>query len=147
MFLDKCYRRAKQLATLLDSLTVYYNAVLILLFTWGVYAVFADESPNAVYTQASPTAYNVWLAWHIVAPPLSWIGQLIPAQRVQWWLRWAGDAGLFVLAATHLIAIHEEFGPSGDYLLLTPLLFTAIVLGLSTRDLMKALMASRGCDQ
>jgi len=128
----------KRVGDVLDSLSFWYNVILVALFVWGVYALFANESPNAVYSQGSPTAYDWWLAWHIVAPPVLWVGQWLK----RWWIRWAGDAVLFTLAATWAIALHQQ-DPAES---LIPALFMLIAFGLATRDLIKALGRSRGCD-
>jgi hypothetical protein len=151
MFRDNCYRGAKKLAEVLDSLAFYYNLALAILFIWGVYAAFVREAPNAVSVETSTTAYNVWLTWHLVAPPVIWIGQLIPNQRVQWWLRWAGDAALFALVATYIIALREQIHAqvlgASDFLMFIPCASAVFAICFSTRDLIKALSASKGCDQ
>lgn len=149
MSLDRWYRGAKRLAELFDSLSFYYNLALAILFIWGVYAVFFNEPPNPVSAETSPGAYQVWLAWHVVAPPIIWLGQVIPAQRVQWWLRWAGDGALFVLATTYVLALHAQIQAqvlcAADFPMAIPVMCAAVAFCFSTRDLLKALSVSRGC--
>lgn len=157
---DQIRRFFTQTANVLDGLPFMYNTAMFFMFVWGVYALVGDEPPTAVSEETSHAAYQLWLLWHVLAPPAIWAGQLIlgmrktqqwdkihatqrwrQRQKIAWPLRCSGDLALCVMLGTHFLALQQQADPSTLYWQFLIFGIALGMLGLSIRDLIRSVFA------
>ena len=135
---------------MLGRITIYQNAVIFILFLWGIYAMLADEPATYVSRALPQHIYLAWIGIHIFAPLVIWVGQLSEEPRVEWPLRLVGDCALALMTPIYLIGLvvfSQPVNTRGDaiYQGIMFVGFGLCALGLAARDALRYARSEGRC--
>jgi hypothetical protein len=134
----------RPLLTVFDGADLYLNIIYVGLLISGIDLILLGEQETTIDNNLPHTVYAVWVLLHFAVPVCSWAGQIIHYRRLRgatgrmafgWELRWAADAGFFLIVVTAIIATTTVHGPDWKRHLVLYIMCGVLALVYTMRDI------------